>query len=129
MDGGKDLHGRVARIDSLELLVNLEDAAQLAVEFAPWNVRQIQVDALPVLLDAQPFVHADIEDLARGDVARHEVAVFGIAILEKIVPLGFGNVARIAGSCGVRGTQTRPPSPRADSLISRSLSAPGMAVG
>jgi len=27
------------------------------------------------------------------------------------------------------GTHTRPPSPRADSLINRSLSMPGMAVG
>src|SRR5512144_2567096 len=29
----------------------------------------------------------------------------------------------------VRGTQTRPPSPRADSEIRRHLSSPGMAVG
>ncbi len=33
------------------------------------------------------------------------------------------------GSCGFFGTQTRPPSPRADSLISRNLSLPGIAVG
>src|SRR5205807_7029189 len=32
-------------------------------------------------------------------------------------------------SAGFRGTHTRPPSPRADSLIKRSLSSPGMAVG
>src|SRR6185503_20787626 len=32
-------------------------------------------------------------------------------------------------SPGFLGTHTLPPSPRADSLISRSLSMPGMAVG
>ena len=32
MDGGKDFHRRVARIDALEFLVDVEDAAQLVVE-------------------------------------------------------------------------------------------------
>ena len=59
-----------------------------------------------------------------------EVAVFRIALFEEIVPLALGDFARPgADRAAVRGTQTRPPSPRALSLISRSLSAPGMAVG
>ena len=129
VDGREDLHRHVARVDALEFLVDFQDAAQLAVELVARNVRQVEIHAQPVLLDAQPLVDADVEDLARGDVARHEVAVLRIALFEEVVPLALGNRRGSRGSCGLRGTHTRPPSPRAVSLISRSLSAPGIAVG
>ena len=55
---------------------------------------------------------------------------FGIPLFEEVVPLApRESLCGSRGSCGLRGTHTRPPSPRADSLISRSLSAPGIAVG
>ncbi len=94
VDGREDLHRHVARIDALELLVDLQDAAELAVELLARDVRQVEVDALPVRLDAQALVDADVEDLARGDVARHEVAVLRVALFEEVVALGLGNLAR-----------------------------------
>ena len=53
MDGREDLHRHVARIDALELLVDLENAAELVIERRARNVRQVEIDAQPVLLDAQ----------------------------------------------------------------------------
>src|SRR4029079_10940806 len=97
MDGWEDFHRRRPRIDALELLVNLQDAPQLAVELVPGNVREVEIDALTVLLDAQPFVHADVENLASGNVARHKVAIFWIALLQEVIPLALGNAQRVAG--------------------------------
>ena len=39
VDGRKNLHRRLARIDALEFFVDVQDAAQLAVEFFARNVR------------------------------------------------------------------------------------------
>ena len=96
VDGGEDLHRRLAWVDPLELLVNVENATQLLVEVSRGNVRDVEVDAQPILLDRQPFVRADVENLARGNVARHQVAVFRIALFEEVIPLGLGNLLRIA---------------------------------
>ena len=60
------------------------------------DVRHVEIHAQPVLLDAQSFVRADVENLARGDVARHQVAVLRIALFEEVVALGFGNLLRRA---------------------------------
>jgi len=52
-----------------------------------------------------------------------------VSIFEEIVSLVFWNQLRRTRVCGLRGNPDASPSPRALSLISRSLSAPGMAVG
>ena len=109
MDGGEDLHRHVARIDALELLVDLQNAAQLPVEHLARNVRQVEIHAQPVLLDAQPFVGADVEDLARGDVARHQVAVLRIALFEEVVALGFGNACADRADPAACAAPTRGP--------------------
>ena len=96
MHGGKDFHGMIARVDALEFLVNLQDPAQLAVQFATWNMRQIQVHALLARLNAQALVHADVENLARRNVSRHQIAVFRITFLQEVVPLGVRNLPRVA---------------------------------
>ena len=51
--GREDLHRRLARVDALELLVDAEDAAQLAVELRPLDVRQVEVDAVAVRFEAE----------------------------------------------------------------------------
>ncbi|KKN36540.1 hypothetical protein LCGC14_0772460, partial [marine sediment metagenome] len=93
MHGRINLHGHPARIDALEFFVDFQDAAELQVERRRRDVRQIEIDAQAVLLDAQALGGADVEDFARGDVARHQVAVFRIALFEKVVSLGFGDLA------------------------------------
>ena len=61
------------------------------------NVRQVEVHAQPIFLDAQSFVHADVEDLSRGDIARHQVAVLRIALFQEVVALVLGNLLGLAG--------------------------------
>ena len=91
-------------------------------------MREIEID-LVLTADAIAF-EADLEDLARGDVARNEVAVGRIFLFEEVPALDFPE-SMMAVDCRLscRGTQTRPPSPRADSDIRRSLSSPGIDVG
>ena len=57
----------------------------------------VEVDALPVLLDAQALADADVEEFPRGDVPRHEVAVGRIALFEEIISLVLGDLLRGAG--------------------------------
>ena len=114
VDGGEDLHRLVARVDALEFLVDAEDAAELAVELFARDVREVEVDAGPFALDAETFVDADVEDLAGGDVARHEVAVLRVALFEEVVALGFGDAlgrARDLAACAGprRGRLRRGP--------------------
>ncbi len=71
----------------------------------------------------------DLEDGAGGDVAGDEVAVLGVPLFEEVPAVGLGDGLAARLSFLSRGTQTRPPSPRADSDMRRSLSSPGMAVG
>ena len=71
VNGRKDLHRMIAWIDSLELLVDLEDAAKLAIEFLARDVRKVEVHALAIFLDATTFVDANVENLACRDVTRH----------------------------------------------------------
>ena len=91
MDGGEDLHRLVPRVDSLELLVDLHDAAELAIEDGGGNVRDVEVDGV-LALDAHSHVLHHREDLARGDVARNQVSVPGIFLLEEMPALVLGNV-------------------------------------
>jgi hypothetical protein len=97
------LHRHFARIDALELLVDLQNPAQFLIQRLSRDVRQIQIHRQSVLLDAQSFPGADVKDLARGDVARHEIAIFRIALFQEIVALALGNIlgrARILRALG-----------------------------
>src|SRR5689334_20484415 len=96
MHGGENLHWVVARIDTLEFLVDLENSRQLSIQFAAWNMRQIQIDTHAFFFNAEPIVDADIENLSCRNIARHQVSVFGISILEEIIALIFRNRAGLA---------------------------------
>ena len=64
------------------------------------DVAQVEIDHVPAA-DAELHFGADLEDFAGGDVARDEVAVFGIALFEEVESLGFGDVV------GARGVSPR----------------------
>ena len=64
---------------------------------------------MPALLDAQPLADADVEDLPRGNVPRHEVAVGRVALFEEIRSLIFGNLLRGAGVLRFAGDPNPPP--------------------
>ena len=92
------------------------------------TVAQVEVNYVAAA-DAQCHFGADLEDFARGDVAGDDVAVFGIAFFEEMNRSDSGMLVGLRVSPGFWGTQTRPPSPRADSQMRRHLSSPGIAVG
>src|SRR5262245_8598773 len=96
MHGGENLHRRRARINALKFLVDVENATELAIKLMLRDMCQIEINTLPVLLNGQSFVDTDIENLARRDIARHEVLVFRIALFEEVIALVFGNAKRIA---------------------------------
>ncbi len=124
---GEDLHGDFAGVVADELLVDFEDAFELVLAF--WReVREVEVDH-GLAVDAHVVFVDDFEDVAGGDVAGDEVAVLGVPLFEEVPAVGFGDGLGCALVVRSLGTQTRPPSPRADSDMRRSLSSPGMAVG
>ena len=104
---GEDLHRHLAGIGPLELLVDLQDAGQLAVQQVAGKMGHVEVDAHPLGLHAQALLDADLEDLARGDVAGHEVAVLGIALFEEVVALLLGNIAAAGGDPAASAAPTR----------------------
>ncbi len=70
----------------------------MAARPAPFHfIAQIKVDHVPAA-NAQALL-ADFKNFAGGDVARNDVAIFGIFFFEKIVSLGLGDIvgpARVA---------------------------------
>ncbi len=80
---GGNAHRNLARIIAHELLVDVQDALELCVQRLCGDVRNVQVHhVLPI--DAQVLVHAHVEDLARGDVARHQVAVGRVFLFQEV---------------------------------------------
>lgn len=75
MDRGTNLHRHIARIDTLEFFVNIKNATKLAIQFTARNMRQVEVDALAIRLNAEPFVNANVENFPRREVARYEIAI------------------------------------------------------
>ncbi|CDN41770.1 hypothetical protein BN871_AL_00170 [Paenibacillus sp. P22] len=83
VDRREDLHRQLARIVADELLVDLDDAAELDVELLGILMGKIEVDHI-LAVDAELLVDAYGEDLAGRDVARHEVAVSRVFLLEEV---------------------------------------------
>src|SRR6266446_4836508 len=97
-DAGEDLHRCVVRIVADELLVDFEDAFQLAVEYFAVNMRQVKIDHW-LAVDAEVLLVYHFENRPRRHVARDEVAVFRVPLFEEVPALtlrnGFG-VALVA---------------------------------
>src|SRR2546421_3043921 len=92
MHARKNSHRHVAWVVADEHLVDFEDRAELAIQSLGRNMRQIEIDLI-LAIDAIA-VQADLEDFARGDVARHEVAVSRIFLFQKIPTLALWNRRR-----------------------------------
>ena len=114
VDGREDLHRHLARIFSDEVHVDFEDTAELALQVVRIDMREVEVDAV-LAVDAQTHVHADLEDSARGDVTRHEVAVCRIHVLKEVPGLAVAidpdasafTAARLAHQTVLVGTRNR----------------------
>ena len=92
---GKNLHRSIARIVAHKLLVDFENAFELAVERRAIDVCQVEVDH-GLAIDAELVLIDDFVDGAGGDIPRHEIAILWIPLLQKIPAIRFGNAARIA---------------------------------
>ena len=92
---GENLHGHVARIVADKLLVDFEDAFELAVESLAVDVRQVEIDHR-LAVDAEVVLEDDFEDFAGGHIARDEVAIFRIPLFEEVPALFLGNGLGIA---------------------------------
>ena len=92
---GEDLHGMNAGIDADELLVDFQDAFELAVEGLAIDVGEVEIDHGLSVEAHVVFVH-DLEDGAGGDVARDQVAVLRVPLFEEVPAFGVGDGTRIA---------------------------------
>ncbi len=98
----ENLHGLGSGIDAEKFFINLENAFEFAVQNFARNVRDVEIHGgLPV--DAQLFLINDAVNGSRSDVARNEVAVLRIPLLEEIKALVFRNAfcrTRVPGFLG-----------------------------
>ena len=92
---GEDLHGRVTGIVADELLVDFENALELAIESGAVDVRQVEIDhRLPIDAEVE-FVNHFVDGTGR-DIARHQVAILGIPLFQEVPALAFRNALGIA---------------------------------
>src|SRR5205814_1330636 len=83
-----------------KLLVDFEDALELAVEGLAIDVGEVEIDH-GLAVDAKAMLVDNLVNGAGGDVARDEVAVFGVPLLEEVEAIGLGDLldgALVAGS-------------------------------
>src|SRR5450631_1819110 len=80
---GENLHGRDARIVADKLLVDFEDAFQLAVESLGVDVGEVEVNHR-LAIDAEVVLVHHFKNRSSGHIARHEVAVFRIPLFEEV---------------------------------------------
>ncbi len=98
-----------------ELLVDFQNAFELAVESLAVNVRQVEIDH-GLAVDAQLVLVDDFEDGARGHVARDQIAVLRVPLFQEVPALFFWDRLRIAfvarvSSAPTRGRLRRGPIP------------------
>ena len=91
----KYFHRRVSWIVPDELLVNFQNTFQLAIQNLPVNMRQVEIYHR-LAIDAEVVFINDFEYGAGGDIARNQVAVLRVPLLQKIPALAFRNRFRIA---------------------------------
>jgi len=92
---GENLHGRDARIVADKLLVNFEDAFQLAVKNLGVDVGEVEINHR-LSVDAEFELEHDFENGARCHIARHEIPILRIPFFEEIPALFLGNGFGIA---------------------------------
>ena len=95
MHARENLHRRVARVIAHKLLVDFENAFQLAVQNLPVDMCQVEIDHR-LAVDAEVVLVDYFENRPRRHVARNQVAVLRIPLFEKIPTFVLRNRLRIA---------------------------------
>src|SRR5262245_38292991 len=88
----KNPHRHMTRVVANKHLVDLENRAELPIENICGDVGQVKVNLIATA-DTHS-IETDLEDLARCDIARHQVAVRWILLFEKIKTLVVWNRRR-----------------------------------
>ncbi len=89
MHAGKDLHGDFAGVVADELLVDFENAFELVLGRGG-KVRDVEVDH-GLTIDAHVVLVHHFEYCPGGYVARYEVAVLGVPLLEEVPAVALGD--------------------------------------
>src|SRR6266478_4636109 len=90
MDAGKYAHRNMPRVIANKHFINLENCAQLPIEYFGRDVREIQIN---LILAPHPVaLQAYLKYLPCGYVPGNEIAVSGILLLQKIETLFFRNL-------------------------------------
>ena len=96
VDGGIDAHRLLVRIFAGDALVHVEQVAVALLDDgaaeALDGVAEVQVDGQAAFAHAAAFV-ADLLGIARGHVARHQVAEARVLALQEVIAFGFGDLA------------------------------------
>src|SRR5690606_2573667 len=107
MNPREDPHRNMPRIIADEHLVDLEYRTELTRKRVRGNMCEIEIDL--ILTADAVAVDANLEDLTRGDVARDQVAVCRIFLLEEIPTLRFRYILRIAAVTVIFRDPNTPP--------------------
>src|SRR5215813_4368293 len=89
---GKDLHRNFTRIVADKLLVDFQNAFELAVQRVTVYVSQIEIDH-GLAVNAQALFVNDSVDRASGHITRYQVAVLGKPFFQEVKTFGLGNAA------------------------------------
>src|SRR5690242_177447 len=87
---GENLHRLFARVHAEKLFVDFQNAFEFAVEGLARDVADVEING-GFSIEAELFLVNDAVNGARGDVARNEVPVLRVPLLEKIEALFFRN--------------------------------------
>ena len=79
----------MARIIADEHFVDFQNRPEFLVERLSRNVRQVEINL--VLAISAEAIETHLKDFARGNIARDQIAVSRIFLLEKIPALFLGN--------------------------------------
>src|SRR5438477_10954762 len=91
---GENLHRRSAWIVAYKLLVNFQNAFELAIESGAINMRQVEIDHRLAINAEIAFIN-HLEDGAGRNIPRNQIAVLRIPLLEEIPTIAFRNRKRI----------------------------------
>src|SRR5215471_8231263 len=90
----EDLHRHFTRIVADKLLVNFQNAFQLAIKRVAIYVSQVEIDhGLPI--NAEPLLIHDSVNGTGSNIARHKVAILGKPLFQKVKTFGLGNTEGI----------------------------------
>src|SRR5581483_7988429 len=92
---GENLHRSSPRVVPHKFLVDFQNAFELAVECSAVNMGEVEIGGGLSVDSELVLIHYFVNG-AGGDVARYQVAVFGIPLFQKVPAFRLGNTERVS---------------------------------